>query len=792
VKSSFRTKLIVFIAGLLCAIQLIDLVSVYVSTREAAFAQAQTQLSVATKVFHRQFDDLTDQLTRHVGVLTLDFGFRETVATGDIETQRSAIQNLGQRVGADRLMLVSLEGDVLIDTRPSAYEGKAVPFLDLFDEADERGGVADIVEIDNTLYRLVMVPILAPIPIAWIAVGIEINDALAERLAEFAALPLHISFATQNAGDFQIRGTTAGPALRAALESSGEPQWRTADAAMMTSFSDELYAIVRTPLLDGSSAKAVAVLQYSLADALEKTKPLLASIIVLLVFGLLIALFGAILIARGVSRPLQALVAGIGRVSKGDYENKISVDAENEFGELADTFNDMMDEIRTREDEITYQASYDKVSGLPNRNEFAYRVGQRLGDASSAAPVALIAVVAMGRLKEVRESLGYNMGDRLIQQIGARYTETLEGLENVGATEPVVARVDGDELGLAIFGADKAACLAVLDRAVQELGEPISLGELVLVTDLKYGVAYSGEHGDDAEDLIRRAEIAMQKAIGLSARVYVFDPENDEADPERLPLIGELRHTIEAGKLELFYQPKLDAMTGKVIGVEGLSRWPHPERGLISPGVFIPLAEQTGDIRLITEWSVNRAIDDLASWRDQGFDLKASVNLTVYDLTDRRLLETLQTALARTKVDPKYLILEITESGLMADPDTAISVLRELSELGFGLSIDDYGTGYSSMSYLKALPVSELKIDQSFVRDIAHQDTDRMIVASTRELAHGLGLSVTAEGVEDQASFDVLKELGCDIVQGYYFARPMPRDEFETFLVESSWQPARI
>ncbi|GAB4475135.1 MAG: hypothetical protein OHK0044_20220 [Burkholderiaceae bacterium] len=332
------------------------------------------------------------------------------------------------------------------------------------------------------------------------------------------------------------------------------------------------------------------------------------------------------------------------------------------------------------------------------------------------------------------------------------------------------------------------AIVGALRAPIESEGQPIDVAASI-------GIALYPEDGVDAGTLMRRADIAMYVAKRSSASFAFYDARYEVAQREHLSLLGELRRAVEAAELRAYYQPKVELATGRISGVEALVRWRHPTRGLVPPGEFMPYAEQTGFVRVITRWMLAVTLRQCGRWAAQGTPLQVAVNISVRDLLSRDLPQLVGDLLQKDRVPPELVCLEITESSFMEDPEHALATLRALHDLGVRLAIDDFGTGFSSLAYLKRLPVDELKIDRTFVMGMADDRDDRMIVHSTIELAHNLGLKVVAEGVETDACLDELRVLGCDLVQGYLISGPLRRSKLETWLRESPWgvaQPAAV
>ena len=776
----FRTKLTIFIGAILVAIQLVNTISVYTSTRQNALEQGRSQLTFARNILNRQIDDLTTQLAEGARVVTLDFGFREAIAVGDAATQRSVIRNLKDRIAADRVMLISLEDEILYDTEENSID-RAFPFLGMLEAADEEGRAVAIASIGDTLYRLVIVPVLAPEPIAWIGIGLEISDALASRLRMQAPIPMDLSFAFDTGTGWRLAASTLTNRDREDLALAAGRLANAVDPDIVD-LAGTNYIVLASPVEAANDNTAVAVfLQYSAEEAISRTYPLLISMIALLVGGLGFALVGGVMMARGVSRPLSQLVNAAERVGKGVYDNAIDLKGNDEFGTLSSTFNDMMDGIRAREEKISYQARYDSLTGLLNRSEFIAALADRLSRHTETSRTAVV-VLGVARLPETNSTLGYDVGDRLIVEIADRLTKAV-------GSDDLVARLGGDTFGL-IFNREAGEDVnAIVARLESEFEHPIPIQDFVLAADLKFGITYHEGADGDAEQLMHQAEVAEFKTHGNGYNWHVFDPERDEVNPEQLLLITEMRRALTEYQFEMYYQPKVNLRSEEIFAVEALIRWNHPERGTISPGRFIPLAEQTGDVRQITQWSMGQVLRDAALLRERNLDIQFALNLSALDLGNRDLPEQVANSLAEAKLLPDALILEITESSLMSEPAVARSCLAKLDEMGIALSVDDYGTGYSSLAYLKELPVSEIKIDQAFVRDMATNPEDELIVRSTIDLGHNLGLKVTAEGIEDAESYQRLQRMSCDVGQGYFIAKPMPLEDLIRLLEGSRSTP---
>ncbi len=427
------------------------------------------------------------------------------------------------------------------------------------------------------------------------------------------------------------------------------------------------------------------------------------------------------------------------------------------------------------EETLEHQALHDPLTDFPNRSFLLARMGELVEETKDAAPRLALLLLDLDRFKEINDTFGHQTGDSLLQEVGQRLRDRLRAGDTI-------ARLGGDEFGVLLPDADAQAAVRAARTILEALQQPLVLEGQELEVGASIGIALSPEHGSDPDALLRRADVAMYVAKRGHTRLAVYDPEQDHHSPARLQLVGELRRAIGTDGLILHYQPKVSFRTGKVVGSEALVRWNHPQRGTVPPDEFIALAENTGLIRPLSRWVLNDALRQQRAWQDADLFLPVSVNLSTRDLLDSQLPELVATLLARWNIAPSSLKLEITESAVMADAERAIDVLGQLRAMGVRIAVDDFGTGYSSLSYLKRLPVDELKIDRSFVEHIASDENDVAIVRSTVSLAHDLGLTVVAEGIEDRASWDVLARLGCDIVQGYYVSKPLAADALVEWL----------
>jgi diguanylate cyclase (GGDEF)-like protein/PAS domain S-box-containing protein len=433
-------------------------------------------------------------------------------------------------------------------------------------------------------------------------------------------------------------------------------------------------------------------------------------------------------------------------------------------------------ERKELERELTRQAFSDHLTGLPNRALLLDRTEQAIRLAGRNGLVAALLLLDLDRFKEVNDTLGHHHGDLLLQQVAER----LRGGLRDGDT---VARLGGDEFAVLLPGvASVQDATTVADKLSAAIEAPFTVDGLTLDVDASIGVAAYPEHGAAASELLQRADVAMYAAKDLHLSYVVYDPGLDRHSPRRLGLLGQLRRALAAGELVVHYQPKADVRSGRVVGVEALVRWQHPEYGLLGPGEFVPLAETTGLIRPLTSHVLEAALLQCRAWLDAGRELSVAVNLSTRCLLDLALPDQVTGLLEDAEVAPGGLLLEITESSIMTDPARALEILNRLHALGVQLAIDDFGTGYSSMAYLKNLPVQELKVDRSFVQHLRDSQSDAVIVRSTVDLGHNLGLRVVAEGVEDEATLHELANLACDSVQGYYLAKPMPAAQLDAWL----------
>jgi len=427
------------------------------------------------------------------------------------------------------------------------------------------------------------------------------------------------------------------------------------------------------------------------------------------------------------------------------------------------------------EEALQHQALHDPLTDLPNRPLLLKRIAEALLEDEQVRGGMALLMLDLDRFKEVNDTFGHQCGDQLLQQVGCRLSRAV-------STAATVARLGGDEFAVFLPSADEASVQLVASALSTALEEPFLVEAYPLQVEVSIGAALYPAHGIDPLTLLRRADVAMYTAKRAHRGYALYDARQDQFSPYRLALLGDLRKAIATHELRLYYQPKADLKTGLVYSVEALLRWQHPTHGFIPPDQFIPLAEQTGLIGPLTHWVVETAVQQCRRWLDGGLDLSVAVNLSMWNLRDASLPDTIAGLLTKYRVPPRFLCIEITESAVMGDAEHTLQVLNRLFALGVRIAIDDYGTGYASLSYLKHLPADELKIDRSFVQHMAENRADQAIVQSTVNMAHSLGQRVVAEGVEDQATWNMLVAFRCDIAQGFYLSRPVPAQDLEYWL----------
>jgi diguanylate cyclase (GGDEF)-like protein len=757
-----QTRIIVFFVALLALVQVAAFWFVNAANSGNARAKVEEELNVGQRVFARLLEQNADKLKLSARVLAADFAFREAIATHDNRTISSVLANHGARIGDDAMVFVDLDGNVVADTLRPQAQAHAFEFPALV-RPGSSGANAAMEVLDDRAFQLVAVPVLAPVPIGWVVMGFAVDDSLARDLRQLTEL--EVSFALENAGNWQVFASTlAAPEQQSLL--AAIPQKSTVVSRRVLDIGGIDHQALVIPLDRSERTRIVAVLHRSLADALAAFERLRNTLIVLAVLSLVLSIVGSVMVARNITRPLEALAGAAARIEQGDYVEPVSIERADEIGVLASSLNHMRGGIAERESRILKLAYEDPLTDLANRSRFSSVLARAIEEAARGRYKLSILMMDLDRFKYVNDTLGHGVGDHVLREVSLRLGRTVTAAE-------CIARLGGDEFAILLRCGSDANCSETARGIIAALEAPIVFEEQLLDVGTSIGIAHFPEHGRDAQTLVRNADIAMYAAKRNKTGYAIYDPHYDTSRQEHLSLLGELRRAVERDELRLYYQPKVSLHSASISAVEALIRWQHPVRGLVPPAMFIPFAEHTGYIKLLTRWVIREAMRQCGEWLRQGLRLQVSVNISARDLMNRDLPTEVANVLAEHQVPPGLLCLEITESGFMEDPAHAQRVVDRLAELGVQLSIDDYGTGYSSLSYIMRLPVQELKIDRSFISRMASDAETSTIVRSTIDLGHNLGLRVVAEGVEDLPVWNMLRSLGCDDAQGFFMSRPL-------------------
>lgn len=767
-RPSLITRLVGLSLLLLLFVQLAGFFVVRDSIARNARMQIAHEFDTGEKVWLRLLDQNAEKLSQSAALLAADYGFRSAVSSDDLETIGSALENHGQRIGAamtalldTRLQVRAVSAEMAgADLRPTL--ARLAPAL----EKPAQGG--RIVVLEGRPYQLVMVPMRAPLIVGWVLMGFPVDAPLAEEMRRLLDIQLVLQVRQADGRLATTVSTLPEAALQGLQAMPGEVREIETGGATL---------LVRAIGLNAAGGEARVLLLRSVDDVVAPYRRLQVLLAVITAAGLLLFALGSGLMARRLTTPLRSLLVATQRLSRGDYDVPLEdLARRDEIGNLARSFDRMRVDIAAQQAEIRHLAYWDRLTGLPNRENFRDAVQQAITRQQAQADDGGLAVITLDldRFKHVNDVLGYAFGDQLLRTVAGKLAAVL------GETAGKLARLGGNEFALLLEPGTPLQAAELAARVAHSLEQPLSIAEQTVDLSAGIGIACWPADAPDVDTLLSRSEIAMYVAKRKLEGPLRYDPAFDSASTQTLSLLTELRRAVDQGELRLFLQPKVTLADGVTHAAEALVRWEHPQRGLVPPMQFIPFAEQTGYIRQLTLWMFDEAARLLATPAAAG--LRISVNLSTRDLLDLELNTRLETLLRRHGVQAAAFCLEITESAIMDDPQRAEAMLNRLSEQGFKLSIDDFGTGYSSLAYLKRLPVDELKIDKSFVMGMETDPDDAIIVRSTIDLAHNLGLSVVAEGVENAVILERLRALGCDEVQGYHISRPMPAPAFMDWL----------
>jgi len=745
---ALRTRIAVTFLLLLAAVLAAALVAVSATNHGNAEREVQRQLDVGASVFSRLLESNRRQLTQAAQAVASDYGFREAVSSRDTETLVSVLENSGRRIGAAMVVLTSLNGDVIAASGLHVSAGTPFPLSSV--QGSSTADTATSLMVDNgRIYQLVTVSVRSPLPVAWIAVGFELDEKAARELADITGLAVTLSVKSGGHWTDVVSTVPAGGA-------------RPSDIAAR-----------RIEMSKWGNAEVVATLSRSLAEARAPFERLTKVLFLIAGASLIASALAAFWLARNITRPLQDLTQAVDRMRTGTYDAALSLERRDELGVLAEGLQLMQIAVQSRDRSITRLAYEDSLTGLMNRTAFGAALSRALTDAGGA-PIA-VAVINLDRFRRINEHLGYSVGDAVLIKMAAR-------LAAVHPSDSAVARFAADQFAAFTHLRNASSLQAWGTSLVMALADPVFVEAQPIDITATVGLALAAGSVNSADELMRSADLALEHARREKRALAIYAEALKPAARDQLSLLGELRHAVEHDELRLFFQPKIELKTDRVTGAEVLLRWQHPTRGLLCPVDFIPFAEQTGFIRRLTRWTLDRAIAQGALWQRAGKALQLAVNISVDDIGDSRLDSRVASLLTRHQLPPALLTLELTESGFIEDPRRALRVLDAIAALGVSLSIDDFGTGYSSLSHLVRLPVHEVKLDRSFVLGLESDPEFAPVVRSAIDMGHGLGLKVVAEGIETDEAAVRLRDFGCDIAQGYLYAKPMPLDAFETWL----------
>ena len=765
-----RVRLTVLYAGLFAAAVLGISIILLVAAERSATDQVQRELTASSTVFDRLWSQRASQLGGAAGLLAHDFGFRAAVATADEETIASALDNLKKRMGVPTAFLIGIDGK--ITGLRADWQAQAATLWSALDA----GQMSGVVQLGGAAHHVIAAPILAPQLIGWVVFATDLDSREMHGLQNLSAIPLDAAvFQRREGGQWIDPSDPDATALSAFINRAR----RDRSASEVTTPSGTALALVKPLPVMAGARDAVLLLRYPLDQALAGYHRLQFAILMAGLFGLIVTFAATWRMAQSITRPVTLLDAAAARLAEGK-EVSVPVEGNDELARLAASFNRMATDIADRERRITHLAFNDVLTGLPNRAHFLEYVDQELRLAASNGIGFAVLVIDLDAFKTINDTLGHPAGDALLVHVGARLTEKLDGA--------FVARLGGDEF--VVVARIEGHAERIAERALAAIATSIEIDGHDVIPEASIGIALAPGDGVDARELLKSADLALYRAKELGRGTYCFFEESlNRRAQERRQLESDLRNAIRTGQLELHFQPLFDLEQDRIGSFEALMRWHHPERGLISPVEFIPVAEETGMIVEMGAWALREACAQAATWPA---DVRIAVNVSSVQFRRPGLNEVVMQALAASGIAPDRLELEITESVFLEENEATFRLLHGLRAIGVRIALDDFGTGYSSLSYLQSFPFDKIKIDRSFIQDILNRPGAVAIVHAITDLTRALGMETTAEGVEENEQLAELRKHGCTSVQGYLFSRPIDARAVTALLSSRTISPLPI
>lgn len=729
-RGDFRTRLTLAFGGSIGLVLIAMSVMSFLFIRQTAEMKVRDDLHAAAVAQQRLWASQEQVLQEKASTLALDFGFRAAVATEDLPTIGSALANLKSRLGVDTAYVILPDGRSVpsADADRQTIEQAPPAILKAVESGERPSGV---IRGETGFYQVVSAPIKAPRLVGWVVFAMPLDDAQLAELETLSAIPLSARFSSERVVE---------PKQSKTIISSNE----------VPGFGD--------------LPSAYLVLSYPMARAMAPYNGMFVALLVTTIGGLIILLLCCWAVARSVTGPIRLLDAAVRQFGETSIVD-VSINSDDEIGRLAGSFRSMAGRIAEREARITALSLTDTDSDLPNRRALEKAILELPSHHHSRY---FVLAVSIDRFTRIQNTIGQVATNALVSMVGHRIAETGKVF--------AYGRIGSDRMAL-VVRADDAGQAEDVFHSLKIDDDPFRVGTETVDVHVTGGYARLDE--DHALSAIDLAAIAIGQARDAGRKVQPFDAEAYGDPSGTLSMMSELMLSLDDGTVSLVYQPKFDVRTQKITGVEALLRWIHPVRGFVPPDIFVGNAEETGHIRPLTCWVVSKVIEEHDRLARNGYELKFAINLSGRLLTDDSFTDWVIETISKS--DGKYC-LEVTETAVIDDPQQALANIDKLRKAGIEISIDDYGAGLSSLSYLKQIPAHELKIDKAFVLSMQEGSSDALLVKSTIDLAHSLGLRVVAEGVETTEVLSLLAIMGADVAQGYYISRPLKPADLETFL----------